>query len=196
MNFILCAGSHNRWYYHIPKQLVTVGGEVILQRTARMIGSGIVVTHDRLIARHARACNCPVYSPEKRDTIIQTILSTRDYWGETNMFYLGDVYFTPDAIKIISYTDGNDLHFFGSKREIFALQLSRDDYNGLKALQSIDDVKLWNLYYYYMYKQVHQNPHIEPSDNPLYTLIEDETQDFDEYEEYVTFSKDRRGVMV
>lgn len=100
--FILCAGDGARWnnYLEVPKQLITFGGETLIQRTVRLIekrkAAGIVYC----VARDSRVSllNHETLVFGSTDSIAETVLTTRPYWSDRNVFLLGDVFYSDLAV--------------------------------------------------------------------------------------------------
>jgi len=192
MKFILCAGYATRWQYHTPKQLIEIEGEQLLFRTEKLLErDAVVVTSNRLLLKHCRGFRTLI--PDQQDNILQSILSTSQLWEDVNTFYLGDVYYTRDCIDVINNTRVQDIHFIGSKREIFAVKMRNTD--RLKSIITvcarIEDARLWNLYYYMTQQNAHPSEHIEPTSNGVFTVVNDGTRDFDYYSDYASYR--RRG---
>lgn len=194
MKFILCAGQATRWIYHTPKQLIEVDGESLLYRTERLIGNtGIVVSSNKGILKHAQAYEFRTHIPVWQETIVHSIVSTANLWEDVNTFYLGDVYFTDECMKTIETSVVYDIHFIGSKREIFAVKIRNTDMSKgmLTACTRIEDCKLWNLYYYIALGNAKPGNHTEPLSDSLFTVIDDKTRDFDQYSDYINFRRNR-----
>ena len=120
---ILCAGEGKRWnnYLGIPKHLIEINGETLLQRTTRLllengIRDYIITGNDKRYAMYGKLVpqtdnDCEIDRFEEID--------------EPVCYLYGDVYYTEKAFKKIIETTGNDIMFFGSKDEIFAIKLEK-----------------------------------------------------------------------
>ena len=197
---ILCAGEAERWnnYLGIPKQLITIGGETLLERTVRLCRAKnnydihIVSNNDLL-----RTETCNYFEPSKHQWIVETLLSTQSLWNEKTIILLGDVFFTQKAIHTILKSDEN-FHFYGrfgaSKYtsttwgEIFALSFSRYEWPNLITnaqqvclqAKSGGRGKLWELYR----SLAGFLPEEHKVENNIFISIHDFTDDFDSPIEY------------
>ncbi|MDP1593915.1 MAG: NTP transferase domain-containing protein [Gallionella sp.] len=113
--FILCAGEGDRWNDHldIPKQLITFGGETLIERTARLVSNrtkGLVycVALDERISLAKNDTLFVSYTA----SLAETILATYKFWSDRNIFLLGDVFYSERAISWI-FAEQRDLIFFG-----------------------------------------------------------------------------------
>jgi hypothetical protein len=119
---ILAAGELERWHAAMPKQLVDIGGEVLLRRTRRQTGNrAIVVTHRDDI----KEMSGHWIEPERRDVIAATLVSTHLHWVGRVCILLGDVIYAPGTMKRI-LSCGLDFATFGRRWEIFALSFDSD----------------------------------------------------------------------
>jgi hypothetical protein len=120
---IICAGEGTRWgdYLGVPKHLIEVDGERILNRLVRLINKYAVEdTKIYVVARdHDKRYEVPgsTYyeadlNPHNFDA--DKFLSSRALWngqGRTVVFY-GDCYFTDEAVKTIMEHEGADWLLF------------------------------------------------------------------------------------
>lgn len=193
MKFILCAGYATRWMYHTPKQLIEIKNEPLLYRTERLLeGTGVVVTSNKGVLKHSRAFGTLI--PNAQENILQSILSTSHLWEDVNTFYLGDVYFSEECIRLIDTCALHEIHFIGSRREIYAVKMR--NIQRLKSILTvcahIENARLWNLYYYMSMNNAQPAEHIEPVSNGLFTVVNDETRDFDYYSDYASYRRSTR----
>ena len=80
---ILCAGEAKRWnnYLDVPKQLISINGETLLDRTVRLLNSkelydiNIISNDERL-----KVSNKNFFRPTKFEWIVETLLSTQSLW--------------------------------------------------------------------------------------------------------------------
>lgn len=115
---ILCGGKYDN--FHKPKQLLKVNGEVIVERTIRLLRENgitdIAVTSnngdfDYLDVPVLRHLNSYEYiKGEKYGWWLDAFYPT-DY---PVCYLFGDVYFSDDAIKTIVETQTDDIEMFGS----------------------------------------------------------------------------------
>ena len=107
---ILAAGKQERWKesarrilpgYDTPKQLVDIGGEPLLRRTARQVRKfGVrptVVTHDPQLS----VPGAQWFEPADCSTVLASWLSTRELWSVRTVLLLGDVYYTRETMRTI-----------------------------------------------------------------------------------------------
>jgi hypothetical protein len=141
---LICAGRAERWrkYLGVPKHLILIDGEMLLDRTLRLVrrytSAAIVIVafdpeydrdnHERFEPRHGPHHFC--------DT--DKFLSSKERWaesGQTVILY-GDVFFTDAAMKTILSHVGSH-RFFGRRedsyitgrrwREMFALSFPAEE---------------------------------------------------------------------
>lgn len=192
---ILCAGEAKRWnnYLGVPKQLIAINGETLLDRTVRLLhlkelnDINIISNDERL-----KVSNENFYRPTKFEWIVETLLSTQSLWNENTIVLLGDVFFTQDAINTIDNLK-EILHIYGRYGasgftstpwgEIFALSFKQSDWN--QIISNAENVirqtklgsrgKLWELY-----RSIAGFPHNEHLiEDDIFISINDLTDDFD-----------------
>ena len=164
--FILCAGESARWNNHlgVPKQLIPIGGEPLLERTVRLLHAKNIfdiniIAHDELL----KIKTCNFIRPSKYQWIVETLLSTQSLWNENTIILLGDVFYTREAINSIVRTRKN-IHVhgrYGANKytrtpwgEIFSLSFERNNWNEvitnatkvIRHAKSGGRGKLWELY--------------------------------------------------
>jgi hypothetical protein len=202
---ILCAGRGERWGNHkgVPKHLVPVGDEKLLDRTLRLVRMHTfapitIVSFDKAYDRkHCERFEPPHGPVDFTDT--DKFLSSQSRWAETGrtVVLLGDVFFTESAIATIFEFEGS-YRFFGRRehslftgcpwRELFALTFpAKDQAKLLAGMQAVKaklvsgDLKRgggWELY-----EHLHQN------DGSHFTTIDDFTDDFDFPHDYERWLK-------
>lgn len=111
MKYIILCGSNHALINGVPRQLVTIKGERILDRTIRLLREN-GVTDISITATD------PAFTGVNAD-IIQ--YDSGGHWvnafplvDEPACFIFGDVFFSPAAIKTIVNTQTDDVEFFGS----------------------------------------------------------------------------------
>ncbi len=119
----MCAGRAERWGNHrgVPKHLVEVGGEVLLDRTVRLVreaapgASVVIVAFDERYGRGGCERFEPVHGP-KNFCDTDKMLSARERWAERGQTVLlwGDVFFTGAAMGTILGHEG-PARFFGRR---------------------------------------------------------------------------------
>ena len=199
---ILCAGEAKRWnnYLDVPKQLISINGETLLDRTVRLLNSkelyeiNIISNDERL-----KVSNKNFFRPTKFEWIVETLLSTQSLWNKNTIVLLGDVFFTQDAINTIDNLK-KTLHIYGRYGasvhthtpwgEIFALSFQQSDWK--KIISNAEGVilrarlggrgKLWELY-----RSIAGFPYNEHLiEDEIFISINDFTDDFDFPEDYKT----------
>lgn len=117
---IMCGGTYPRW--RIPKQMAKVNGEVLVDRTIRLL-------RENGITNIAISSNNPAFEKygvpvlrHNNDWLARNYNDYDGYW--VNAFYpvngpvcylFGDVYYSPEAIRTIVEYETDDIMFFGSK---------------------------------------------------------------------------------
>lgn len=164
--FILCAGNGDRWGQHlgIPKQMVCFGEESLLERTVRLVFSQddlqvYCVTSDPRI----RVPNVALISISPTRSIAETIVSVSDKYHDRNIFLLGDVFYSEQAISRILVNKGS-ITFFGrpwpsafvncGHGEMFGLSFTKQKAamirnivsDSLTIEQGVIDANIWKLY--------------------------------------------------
>lgn len=114
---IAAAGGDGKWGGHlgVPRHLVPVEGEPLLQRTIRQ---AVALTEDVHVTTpdDARYRVVGAYR-HIREPGESEYASTRDLWNEDGrtILLLGDVYFTDAAISSIAHRGDRDYRVFGRK---------------------------------------------------------------------------------
>lgn len=199
---IMCGGQYQRW--STPRQLLKVNGEVILERTIRLLRENgvedIAISSNNSIfgvwglplLMHENSYNANGYD------------NFTGYWcdafyptDEEVCYIFGDVYFSPEAIKTIVETDTDDIEFFASAppfppeyrkpwAEPFALKVKNTEHlkNAISLTKQYQDQGLfkrkpimWELW------QVIQATPLNQINYHNYTVINDYTCDIDYPEE-------------
>jgi hypothetical protein len=155
---------YERYHLGVPKQLITFGGEALIERTARQITERkqsrvCVVSRDPLISLPQHDT---LLIPET-DSLTETILATCPYWSDRNVFLLGHVFYSERAVSVILECQ-RELVFFGrpwpsslvkcGHGEMFGLTLAARDANDIHNLLALGlsyksagaPANLWNLY--------------------------------------------------
>ena len=209
---IICAGEATRWNNHlgVPKHLIEVDGETILQRTVRLIRKYcnadtkiyIVVKNlkDKRYFVEGSATVCADLETRNKDA--DKFLSSRHLWSNdsrTIVFY-GDVWFSDDAMKTIIKHKEDEWVLFANKDECFAQSFyPKDKAEHLKALESVRDMHCsgdigrcggWE-----HYRKMNGYPVREHKYGKRFFLIDDLTDDFDypkDYDEWIKRYKESK----
>lgn len=186
----MCAGLGTRWsnYLGVPKHLITINGETLLGRTTRLLKENGIT--DYIIT------GCDERYKKYGELIDQTdkdceIDRFEEYPTDGYICYLyGDVYYTDEAMKTIINTDADDIMFFGSEWEIFAIKI-KDKELFYKHKHIVRDLYLtgvidrcigWEIY-----RSLHCINFNEHIIRERYTKILDGTDDIDYPEDYENF---------
>jgi len=186
---IMCAGKGERWnnYLGVPKHLIEINGETLLQRTTRLLkeyGVDYVITgNDERYSMYGKlipqSCNdCEI---DRFEEVTEPVC-----------YLYGDVYYTENALKTIIETDTENVTFFGSEDEIFAvkikdLELFYTHKNFIKSLYltgQIDRCIGWEIY-----RSLNNIPFKEHKITERYVKILDGTDDIDFPEDYEKFKQ-------
>lgn len=204
---IMAAGKGSRWnnYLGIPKCLVIVDGEPILYRTIRLLKERGV--KDIYVTVPSKG----FYGELKAEEIIgdgskeiSRFLNAKEHAGAT--FFYGDTYYTEDTIDIICKNRKRPMFFgrnkytgWGKKHlELFAIATNKKT---MEVAEWLSDKELfWGTGWYVYLKQVYnifpENQKEKADvikkllpDFKRFTPIDDETEDFDDPEEYTLWIK-------
>ena len=186
----MAAGNGKRWgnYLKKPKHLVKINGETLLGRTTRLlkengINDYVITGHDKRYSRYGTLIpqtnnDCEIDRFEKFD--------------EPVCYLYGDVYYSEDAIKTIIETETEDILFFGSEDELFAIKVkdlnlfyyNKDLVKDLYLEGKINRCIGWELY-----RSLNGIPFEQHIIADKYVLILDETDDIDYPEDYDKLKK-------
>ena len=200
---IMCGGTYKKW--ETPRQLTKVCGEPIVARTIRLLReqgiTDIAISSDNPIFEQF---GVPVLKHENKMVVTEE-LSVKGYWvdafyptDEPVCYMLGDVVYSPQAIKTITETETDDIEFFASSppfsedyikpwAEPFALKVVNTDHlkHAISLTKQYTDMGLfkrhpimWELW------QVIQATPLNCINYGNYTAINDYTCDID-YEDDV-----------
>lgn len=188
---IMAAGKGTRWNNHlgVPKHLIEINGETLLGRTTRLlkengINDYIITSSDERYKQYGK-------TEPQRDNDCE--IDRFQVVNDKEICYLyGDVYYTEEAIKTIINTKTEDILFFGSHVEIFAIKIMNRDLfyehkNKVKDLYMSGKINRcigWEVY-----RSLHKIPFNEHRIIDRYVYIEDGTDDIDYPEDYENFKK-------
>ena len=117
---IMCGGNYST-YFEKPRQLSVVMGEVLVERTIRLLKeNGIKDISISTNYRDFDYLGVPIL--EHENNYRTEGYEVKGYWcdafypmDEPVCYIFGDVYFSEEAIKKIVETDTDDIEFFGSR---------------------------------------------------------------------------------
>lgn len=195
---IMCGGTYKKW--ETPRQMLPINGEPIIARTIRLLKENgiedIAISSDNPAFEQF---GVPVLKHDNT-MVVNEALNVSGYWvdafyptDEPVCYMLGDVVYSPEAIKTIIGTDTNDIEFFASAppfapeyskpwAEPFALKVVNTDHlkHAICITKQYADVGLfyrhpimWELW------QVIQATPLNHIDYGNYTAINDYTCDVD-----------------
>lgn len=194
MRYIIMAdGEGKRWnnYLGMPKHLVKINGETLLGRTTRLLKENGIDDYIITCSNESYAKYGSIMPQSNRDCEIDRFEEVAD---DEICYLYGDVYYSEYAIKTIINTDTNDILFFGSEMEIFAIKVKNKEKffkhkNKVKKL--FLDEKIWRCIGWEIYRSLNNIPFEEHEIKEMYVKILDETNDFDYPEDYDEFIKQR-----
>lgn len=189
---IMAAGEGKRWnnYLGIPKHLIEIGGETLLARTTRLLKENgihdyVITGHDERYAQYGN-----IIPQSKHDCEIDRFEEV----DEPVCYLYGDVYYTEAAMKTIVKARTDEIMFFGSKEEIFAIKIH--DYK--KFYEHKARVKKYFLEHrlnrcigWEIYRSLSTIDFRTHAFNERYTFILDGTDDFDYPEDYIKFKESK-----
>ena len=190
---IMAAGQGKRWHNHlgVPKHLIEIGGETLLARTTRLLKENGI--EDYIIT-----CSDERYK-QYGETTPQThndceIDRFEEFEDKEVCYLYGDVYYTEEAMRTIVNTNTDDILFFGSPFEIFAIKIvNKKDFFRHKAIVKdlylngkIDRCIGWEVY-----RSMYHIPFNEHKVFRNYCLLLDDTDDIDFPEDYEEFLRKR-----
>ena len=193
MVIILCAGNSERWTHNTPKQLVTVDGEKLLTRTMRQFPEGKIITDNQKIKEAVDN----IFVPDSYIWTLDTLESTIPLWDSNRLIVLlGDVYYSDAAVETISKSE-QDIQYYGkgSGKELFAITVNAKGLkrfkNTLLIVNSLARSDVGKEYKPKLKDILAVNSRKVRGDvaSKYYTPIDDETDDFDRYEEYINWIK-------
>lgn len=195
MKYIIMAdGKGTRWNNSlgIPKHLVEIEGERLLDRTVRQIRS-----HDQkaeiIITSHDERYDIPGATRyEPKNNVLEIDRFTYELIEDNVCFLYGDTFYTEPAMDTIVNTPTDKVLFFGSERSIVAIKVATADV----FKECIDQVKKlfiegkikncigWQTYqcfngYEYDVKRVGDN----------YVLIDDKTLNINNLEDFQSMNE-------
>lgn len=194
MKYIIMAdGKGTRWnnYNNIPKHLVEINGEILLQKTIRQIHENdkncfvIVTSHDPRYEFEGATRYEPLNNVLEIDRFTEELI-------EDNICFLyGDTNYSDKSLKTIIETNVDDLMFFGNNKSIVAIKIkdSKVFEKHLKNVKSlflegkIQNCKGWQVY------QSFQKLEFDKKVIANNFIIVDDAIDYNTPDEYESFKK-------
>ncbi len=200
---IFCAGGSAKWGYYlgIPKPLILLNKESILGRTLRLLKKQKVSPENITIVATDPILKQPGYNffePESSRWFVETLISTESLWDEQTVVLMGDVFYTPEALKTILNPTTASLQFYGragkslfshkAHGELFGITFSKNEgalihehaQKVIKAAKSMGHGKAWQFYRSIAGFELDQ----KKTEKKYFVEIDDFTDDFDTPEEY------------
>ena len=205
---IMCGGTYKRW--ETPRQLTEICGEPLIARTIRLLKeagiSDIAISSNNSVFEQF---GVPVLRHDN-GLVVTEELNVKGYWvdafyptDEPVCYLLGDVVYSPEAIKTIVGTETDDIEFFASSppfsadyikpwAEPFALKVVNTDHlkSAISLTKQYADAGLfnrppimWELW------QVIQATPLNCINYNNYTAINDYTCDIDNKDDAVMFEE-------
>lgn len=205
---IMCGGTYKKW--ETPRQLFPINGEPIVARTIRLL-------RENGVEDIAISSNNPIFEKlgvpvlkHENSMVVSETLNVSGYWvdafyptDEPVCYLLGDVVYSPEAIKTIIETETDDIEFFASSppfapeyikpwAEPFALKVINTDHlkHAISLTKQYADQGLfkrhpiaWELW------QVIQATPLNYINYENYTKINDYTCDIDYQDDAVLFEE-------
>lgn len=186
---IMADGKGTRWnnYNGIPKHLININGEVLIERTVRQLNEFdsqakvIITSHDK----RYEFPGSTRYEP--KDNNLEIDRFTNELIEDNICFLYGDTYYSDSAIKTIIEESAEDLLFFGNETSIVAIKVKDSELfkyhiSNVKKLylsNKIKNCKGWHVY------QSFQNLEFDKKQiGKKYILITDKTKDYNTPDEY------------
>jgi len=198
---IFCAGGSAKWGYYlgIPKPLILLNKESILGRTLRLLKKQkvkdiTIVATDPILKQQGY----DFFEPQASRWFVETLISTEKLWDEHTVVLMGDVFYTPEALKTILSPNNSSIKFYGragkslfshkAHGELFGISFSKNDsalihehaQKVIKAAKSMGHGKAWQFYRSIAGFELDQ----KKTEEKYFVEIDDFTDDFDTPEEY------------
>lgn len=194
MRYVIMAnGRGRRWGGHcgVPKHLISIEGETLLQRTTRLVheqdpGSEVIISSSNpLCVADGATRHEPEHGAREIDRFCYELID------DNVCFLYGDTFYTEEAISCICAEQGADLQFFCTESSIVAVKVGSGSVmrRCVDALISqieagaLEDAKGWHLYHYY-----EDLPAEGARTGSSLRMLEDRTTDFNwpsDYDEFI-----------
>ena len=195
MKYVIMAdGDMKRWHAdcNIPKHLLRVGDETLLERLVRQL-HGVDVQAEIIITSHNgryEVRGATRYEP--RDNHLEIDRFTWELIEDDICFLYGDTYYTDQAIRAIHEVQTEEIHFVGTEKSIVAL-IAHDAallrQHILRVKEAFLKGKLSECRGWQVYQSYAGLPFGKPVIGPAFTLLSDGTCGFNSWQEYQDFLK-------
>ncbi len=190
MKYIIMAdGKGTRWknYNNIPKHLIEVNGEILLERIVKQLNKYdndakvIITSHDKRYEFEGATRYEPL------NNVLEIDRFTYELIEDNICFLYGDTYYTDETIINIISKKAEDILFFGNKKSIVAIKvkdskLFKKHISNVKNLfleNKIQNCKGWQVY------QSFQNLEFDKKQiKDKFVIVDDETIDYNTPKEY------------
>lgn len=199
MRYVIMAnGKGRRWnnYQGIPKHLISIGGETLLQRTTRLVRQ-LDPQAEVVITSHNPACvaeGARRYEPLRSEREIDRFCVELVQDGVC--FLYGDAFYSEETLAQVASAAVDDLLFFGNAETIVAVKVASGQ-RMLECLADLDrsietgviaDAKGWQLYHCLL-----GMPLEGKAVAGKFVVLEDHTTDFNRPEDYKQFLEQLEG---
>lgn len=182
-------GKGTRWknYQNIPKHLIKIDGEILLERTVRQLNNQdknakvIITSHDKRYEFKGATRYEPLNNVLEIDRFTEELI-------EDNICFLyGDTYYTDETINNIINSKVDDILFFGNQKSIVAIKvkdskLFKKHISNVKNLfleNKIQNCKGWQVY------QSFQNLEFDKKQiKDKFVIVDNDTIDYNTPKEY------------
>lgn len=204
MRYVIMAnGQGSRWkmFQGIPKHLIEIDGETLLQRTTRLVRE---IDSDAEVIISSANSDCVAdgatrYEPKRNELEVDRFVP--ELMCDDMVFLYGDTFYTEDVIRAIYDAPTRSLMFFGNEKSIVAIKVHdadamrvnfdkvRKDYISGK----IDACKGWQVYHSYIEGEHGVQVTKVHEVGPDFVIVEDETGDFNSPGDLISFHQAHRG---
>lgn len=192
MKYIIMAdGKGTRWnnYNNIPKHLIKVDGEILIERIVRQLNEKdkscdvIITSHDP----RYEFTGSTRYEP--RNNVLEIDRFTEELIEDNICFLYGDTYYSNESINKIISTEVEDIMFFGNRKSIVAVKIKdsslfKKHIENVKKLyleKKIKNCKGWQVY------QSFQNLEFDKKQiGDKFIIVDEITIDYNTPKEYET----------
>ena len=211
---IMCGGNYKQWT--VPRHLTRIHGETLISRTARLLREyGVtdiaVSTNNTVIEEYCKSIGIPViWCPENQWVVHEPGVSTGCWCDCFSLpckpdvcYLMGDVVFSPEAIRIIVGTETEDIEFFASAppfapeyNKPYAEPFAFKVHDNLHLQKAISTTRKYHRLSWFTrsplaweFWQVVKGTALNRIDYSNYTVINDYTCDIDEPEDALKFEE-------
>lgn len=198
MRYVIMAnGQGTRWkmFQGIPKHLIEVDGETLLQRTTRLV-KAVDPQAEVIISSSNPDCvadGATRYEPERNELEIDRFVP--ELICNDLVFLYGDTFYTEEAIRSIYDSPTGKLKFFGNDKSIVAVKVHdadtmRRNFDNVRKNYiegRIDACKGWQVYHSYIDNEYDYEVSKVHEIGPDFITIDDATGDFNTPEDWVDF---------